>query len=83
MAMENLSVCLMAVGVLLAANAFFVAAFLIPIFIFGEARMGRKTGSFLLIAYATYVILRVLYDKNLRNVLIKPATPNQLTVSGQ
>ncbi|NNE34250.1 MAG: calcium/sodium antiporter [Rhodothermales bacterium] len=42
----------------------FLAAFLIPIFIFGEARMGRKTGSFLLIAYATYVIVRVLYDKN-------------------
>lgn len=41
-----------------------LAAFLIPIFIFGEAKMGRKTGSFLLIAYTTYVIARVLYDKN-------------------
>lgn len=42
----------------------FLAAFLIPIFIFGDARMGRKSGSFLLLAYATYVVARILYDKN-------------------
>ena len=41
-----------------------MAALLIPIFIFGEARMGRKTGGFLLVAYAAYVIGRVVYDKS-------------------
>ncbi len=60
-----------------------LAAFLIPIFIFGEAKMGRKTGCFLLIAYATYVVARVLHDKNLGAVLINPATPIHETVSEQ
>ena len=41
-----------------------LAALLVPIFIFGKARMGRMTGSFLLIAYASYVVVRVIYDKN-------------------
>ena len=35
---------------------------LIPIFIFGKAHPGRKTGSLLLVAYAGYAIVRVLYD---------------------
>lgn len=40
-----------------------LAALLIPIFIFGEAKMGRKTGGFLLIAYTAYIVMRVVYDK--------------------
>jgi len=36
--------------------------FLIPVFIFGEARMGRKTGGFLLLVYFAYVAARIVYD---------------------
>lgn len=39
-----------------------LAALLIPIFIFGKAHLGRKTGSFLLALYVGYVIVRVFYD---------------------
>lgn len=39
-----------------------LAAFLIPVFIFGKAKMGRKTGLFLLVAYFSYIIVRVQYD---------------------
>lgn len=39
-----------------------LTALLIPIFIFGKAHLGRKTGSFLLAVYAGYVIVRVFYD---------------------
>lgn len=39
-----------------------LAALLIPIFFFGKAQMGRKTGSFLLLVYFTYLIGRTLYD---------------------
>ena len=35
---------------------------LIPIFIFGEAKMGRRTGGFLLLVYLGYVITRISYD---------------------
>ncbi len=41
-----------------------LTALLIPIFILGEARMGRKTGAFLLGVYGTYVVARVMYDMN-------------------
>ena len=40
-----------------------LAALLIPIFIYGEAKMGRKTGAFLLLTYATYMFIRIGYDK--------------------
>ena len=39
-----------------------LAAVLIPIFIFGKAYLGRKTGGFLLLVYVGYVIVRVFYD---------------------
>ena len=39
-----------------------LAALLIPIFIFGKAHLGRKTGSFLLVIYVSYVVVRVYYD---------------------
>ncbi|MBT8098714.1 MAG: calcium/sodium antiporter [Gammaproteobacteria bacterium] len=39
-----------------------LAALLIPVFFFGEARMGRKTGILLAIAYVSYVTVRVIYD---------------------
>lgn len=38
-----------------------LAAFLIPVFIFGEANMGRKTGGFLILAYVGYLIFRIQY----------------------
>jgi cation:H+ antiporter len=37
----------------------FLTAILIPIFIFGDARLGRATGVFLLLVYFTYAILRI------------------------
>lgn len=40
-----------------------LAALLIPVFIYGEARMGRKTGFFLLAVYFGYAILRTLSDR--------------------
>ena len=39
-----------------------LAAILIPLFVFGRARLGRTTGGILLLAYAAYVIVRVVYD---------------------
>ncbi len=36
-----------------------LAAFLIPVFFLGKARMGRKTGGILLVAYVTYMAVRV------------------------
>ena len=38
-----------------------LAALLIPIFIFGEARMDRRMGSALIAAYVAYVIFRIQY----------------------
>lgn len=40
-----------------------LAALLIPVFIYGEARMGRKTGFFLLVVYFGYAIVRTLGDR--------------------
>ena len=39
-----------------------LAAILIPVFIFGKARMGRKTGLFLLTVYFGYAVARTLGD---------------------
>ena len=40
-----------------------LTALLIPVFIYGEARMGRKTGFFLLAVYLTYAVVRTLGDR--------------------
>jgi len=44
------------------AMSWVLAALLIPVFIFGEARMGRKTGIFLLTIYIGYAVARTLGD---------------------
>lgn len=41
-----------------------LAAMLIPIFFWGNARLGRKTGSLLLVFYLGYVVTRLWYDRN-------------------
>lgn len=41
---------------------FLLTVFLIPVFIFGEARMGRRTGTFLLLVYFSYAVARIAYD---------------------
>lgn len=37
----------------------FLTAILIPIFIFGDARLGRATGAFLLLVYFAYAVIRI------------------------
>lgn len=37
----------------------FLTAILIPIFIFGDARLGRGTGVFLLLVYFAYAVIRI------------------------
>ena len=37
-----------------------LAAALIPIFLFGRARLGRTSGAMLLLAYVAYAVVRVL-----------------------
>ena len=39
-----------------------LAALLIPLFIFGRAHLGRRTGACLLVAYAAYAALRIGFD---------------------
>lgn len=43
--------------------SWFLAAILIPVFIYGKAGMGRKTGFFLLAVYFGYAIVRTLGDR--------------------